>query len=132
MITVSPVIAPQLLMVDDEARLLETSSTIIRRNGYAVMTATFPAQAVAIVARHLIDLAILDYDLSPTNGAQLAIQLRNMVPKLKTILYSGSLDIPSRDIGLVDIYVTKADGIFRLLDCVSDLLWTGKVNGNGG
>jgi CheY-like chemotaxis protein len=69
-------------------------------------------------AMERVQVAILDYNMPGMNGCVLAKRLRSAFPELKTILYSGALDIPSREVTSVDVVVSKADGIATLISQV--------------
>jgi len=55
------------------------------------------------------------------NGCVLADYLRTRCPDLKIILHSGAVDIPETEMGSIDAFVAKADGVARLLQEVSTL-----------
>jgi CheY-like chemotaxis protein len=113
---------PKVLMVDDECQQLELRAFLIGMEGYSVFTATGPLEALSLAAKiEDLDIAILDYDMPIMNGCVLAGQLKAKFPKLNTILYSGAVTIPSRDLEKVDTFISKCDGIAVLLQHLSSL-----------
>ena len=116
---------PKILLVDDEAQPLELRAQIMKLHGFSVLTADDPVEAIAMMAEATIDkveVAILDYNMPEMNGCVLAERLRSMCPDLKTILYSGAIDIPSREMTSVDVVVSKSDGIEALISQVRQFM----------
>ncbi len=68
--------SPTLLVVDDEAQLVNLIAYAARGAGYTVHTAGTGAEALRTVAEHHIDLAVLDVVLPDTNGHDLCRRLR--------------------------------------------------------
>ncbi len=63
----------QILVVDDEANIRLTLSTLLRRAGYDVYTAENGKEAVALLEQHMFDLLLVDLRLwldSPNGEAQ--------------------------------------------------------------
>ena len=110
--------APRVLLVDDEIQPLQLRAQTMKLHGFSVLTADGPMEAISLMAKEAIEtiqVAILDYNMPGMNGCVLAMRLRSAFPELKTILYSGAIDIPSQEIGSVDVVVSKADGIATLI-----------------
>ena len=113
--------APRVLLVDDEIQPLQLRAQIMKLHGFSVLTADGPMKAISLMAKEAmekIQVAILDYNMPGMNGCVLAMRLRSAFPELKTILYSGAIDIPSQEVGSVDVVVSKADGIATLISQV--------------
>jgi CheY-like chemotaxis protein len=79
------------------------------------LTAPDPFLAISLAAKETLNLAVLDYEMPGMNGCVLADKLRDTKPALKIALYSGVVAIPEGDIRKVDLFISKADGIFELL-----------------
>jgi CheY-like chemotaxis protein len=112
---------PKILLVDDEVKPLELRAQIMKLHGFSVLTANGPMKALAIMkqaAFEKVQVAILDYNMPGMNGCMLADQLRSRFPNVRTILYSGAVDIPSREMTSVDVLISKSDGILTLLSQV--------------
>ena len=113
--------APGVLLVDDEVQPLQLRAQIMKLHGFFVLTADGPMKALALMAQTAIEkiqVAILDYNMPGMNGCVLAKRLRSAFTELKTILYSGALDIPSQEAISIDVVVSKADGIATLISQV--------------
>ena len=113
---------PRIMLVDDEVDQLHLRARIIASWNYEVVTAHDPFLAIRLAAEETWDVAVLDYEMPGMNGCVLADRLRETMPALKIALYSGVVAIPESDIQKVDLFISKADGIFELLRCISDLL----------
>ena len=113
---------PRIMLVDDEVDQLRLRARIIASRGYEVVTAHDPFLAIRLAADETWDVAVLDYQMPGMNGCELADRLRETMPALKIALYSGVVAIPESDIQKVDLFISKADGVFELLRCISNLL----------
>lgn len=80
-----------ILLVDDEAMVLDTSEQLLSSLGYTIITATSGDEALKIYKdqRHAIDLVILDMVMPKMSGSKLHSRLREFNPGLKTLLASG-------------------------------------------
>jgi CheY-like chemotaxis protein len=112
----------RILLVDDDAREMNLRAHVMASQGYNVVTAMDPFLAMYLTAKGIFDLAILDYDMPGMNGCMLADSLKQTQPKLRIVLYSGVLLIPQTHMQNVDLFISKADGIFELLRRIPELL----------
>jgi DNA-binding NtrC family response regulator len=113
-----------LLLVDDDLIQLDLRARVLRMSGFDVITAGNPQDAISIMAQHPsgnVDIAVLDYDMPIMNGCVLAKYLKARDPELKIILYSGAIRIPESEMSSVDAFVSKGEGLCRLLEEVSQL-----------
>lgn len=80
-----------VLMVEDEPAILKLGATILERQGYTVLTATTPSQAIRVVAEQgdAIHLLITDVVMPEMNGRDLVERLRAVKPDLKCLYISG-------------------------------------------
>ncbi|PKN19455.1 MAG: hypothetical protein CVU71_08080 [Deltaproteobacteria bacterium HGW-Deltaproteobacteria-6] len=84
-----------ILLIDDEASIVEVCRDILVSLGYQIFTAKSGQEAVKIYARNKdkIDLVILDMIMPGLNGGETYNQLKAINPQAKVILstgYSGS------------------------------------------
>ncbi len=88
-----------VLVVDDEAAILEIIKTTLESNGYKVLTATDGAEAVAIYAqrKEKIDLVVTDMSMPYMDGKATIRALRKIDPEIKIIAISG---LTQNDFGL--------------------------------
>jgi CheY-like chemotaxis protein len=83
-----------ILVVEDEPRVRQLTCTGLRRAGYTVLEASYPAEALELVGQHRGPLALLitDIVLPQMSGAQLAQRLRPLRPRAKVLFVSGYAD----------------------------------------
>ena len=89
-----------ILLVDDEAAILEIGTFILTQQGYTVLTAASPAKALVLSQEHpgSIDLLITDIIMPEMNGRELAARISAARPSLKILYISGyTADIISPD-----------------------------------
>jgi DNA-binding NtrC family response regulator len=121
--------SPRILLVDDEIQQLWLRAQVMTLSGFPVLTADSPNVALSMVAEEAIEnveLVVLDYQMPDMNGCDLADLLKEMAPDLKIILYSGSTDIPCSEMSSIDAFVSKGDGISRLIAEVARLSEIGR------
>ena len=90
-----------LLLVDDEAVVLDVTASMIRRLGYTVITARSGREAVEIYTEHAdhISAVILDMIMPEMNGGEVFDELKRINPRVKVILASGySMEGQAREI----------------------------------
>lgn len=80
-----------ILLVEDEAIILEMTATMLERLGYTVLQTNNPREAINIAKEYNgeIQLLITDVIMPEINGADLAEQLTSHCPGLKTLFMSG-------------------------------------------
>ncbi|NIM13262.1 MAG: response regulator [Candidatus Aminicenantes bacterium] len=78
-----------VLVVDDEIRLLSTLSSILKDNGYNVFTAETGQEAQKALSDSPVDAVILDLMLPDTNGIELLKRIHREKPLLPVIMLTG-------------------------------------------
>ncbi len=83
-----------VLVVEDEPQLLRLAIRSLENEGYTVLSASSPDEAIAIASRHVgpLDLLVTDVIMPGMNGQTLADQLVAMMPNLKCLFMSGYTD----------------------------------------
>lgn len=79
----------KVLLVDDEEKLLESIARRLRFLGFEPMTATNGLAAIDLAKQHPIELAIVDLKMPDMNGLVTITKLKEIHPRLKTILLTG-------------------------------------------
>ena len=84
-------LAPGLLLVDDEAALVELLKKYLERLGYQVDACMHPDAALAFLEAHpeRYQLLITDLTLPGMNGEDLVERATEKVPHLRSIITSG-------------------------------------------
>jgi CheY-like chemotaxis protein len=96
--TKNAAVMAHILLVDDEAPLLEAQSEFLRRSGHTVRTAANGDEAIDLVARDDFDLVITDINMPGKEGLETIAALRRMAPNTKIIATSGgTVAIGARD-----------------------------------
>jgi CheY-like chemotaxis protein len=80
-----------LLLVEDEPSLLAMTATLLRRQGYQVLTASLPSEALRLAERHKgpIHILVTDVVMPEMNGRELAARLPAFSPGIKSLYMSG-------------------------------------------
>ena len=80
-----------VLIVEDEAAILEMCKRMLERLGYSALTSRTPAEAIAIAEEHpeAIHLVIADVVLPQMNGRELVSHLGAIRPGLRFLFMSG-------------------------------------------
>ena len=117
----------KILVVDDEAVLVETIAYNLEQAGYQVMTAADGNSALETARREEPDLIILDIMLPEMDGLEVCRQLRreNVTAQTPIMMLTAKGDEIDKVVGLevgADDYVTKPFGRRELLARVRALL----------
>ncbi len=80
-----------ILLVEDEPAILAMSKTMLENQGYALLTASSPSEAIQQMRHHEgpIDLLVTDVIMPEMNGQELYRQLAAWRPGLKVLFMSG-------------------------------------------
>ncbi|MDD5090414.1 MAG: ATP-binding protein [Candidatus Wallbacteria bacterium] len=89
--SVSPAGRETILLVEDEPGILETTALLLRREGYTVLTAGSPCEAVnhARVHSGAIRLLLSDVVMPEMNGRDLSARILSFQPGIKCLYMSG-------------------------------------------
>lgn len=80
----------RILLVDDDMASLEVLREILTRVGYDTVSAESGYEALQIVQETSIDLALLDFNLPDTTGAELLRQIKRLQPRVPAIIMSAN------------------------------------------
>jgi len=81
---------PTLLVVDDDAAVLETLARLLQHYGFDVVPENDAVSAIAaIYARDDIDGMVTDFEMPGFNGAQLARAAKDKNPAMPVFICSG-------------------------------------------
>jgi len=114
-----------ILVVDDEAALLELNSELLRQHGYHVICAESCQQALDILEHESVDLLLSDVVMPDMDGYQLAVKAKEKNPAIKIQMVSGFSD--DRHLKMVDdaLYINQIQKPYNmqtLLQSISKLL----------
>jgi len=80
-----------ILVVEDEASVLRLAQRVLENMGYTVLATATPAEAVAMAREHAgeIHLLMTDVVLPEMSGRDLALEIGEIRPNIKTLFMSG-------------------------------------------
>ena len=111
--------AIRILVVDDDADVLENIGAILERRGFAVTTAGSGERALAIIPVDAFDLVITDCHMAPVDGWAVLKAVKETHPLTPVIILTGYGDI---DIAVSALRGNADDFIQKPVD--SDTLFT--------
>jgi Response regulators consisting of a CheY-like receiver domain and a winged-helix DNA-binding domain len=120
---------PSVLVIDDDATLLELLGGHLERAGYRAVTATTGMDGLRLLSEQTIDLAIVDVMMPGMDGWEICrrVRLQSSVPVIMLTAKSGEID-KLRGFGLgVDDYVTKPFSFAELTARIGAVLGRAKV-----
>jgi DNA-binding NtrC family response regulator len=80
---------PDIFVVDDEPSIANTTSEILRLNGFSSVAFINPHDALIAVNRACPKLLIVDLKMPGLSGLDLAIQTRARCPNCELIFFTG-------------------------------------------
>ena len=95
-----------ILVIDDQEGITTTVSAILADEGYMVETAKNGKEAINAVKKTPFDLALVDIRLPDIDGTELIRRLREIQPKIATIILTGQ---PTLENAIKSVN-NKADG----------------------
>jgi two-component system cell cycle sensor histidine kinase/response regulator CckA len=80
-----------ILLVEDELAILKMTAMVLERQGYSVLAAGTPGEAIRMAREHAgeIDLLITDVIMPEMNGRDLAGNIQSIYPEIKRLFMSG-------------------------------------------
>jgi DNA-binding NtrC family response regulator len=85
----------RVLVVDDEATIVDSVKRALERTGYAVATATDQAEAWARLEQACPDVVLCDIRLGDSDGMDLLARIRETFPDIAVIMMTGYASIES-------------------------------------
>ncbi|MFY9926718.1 MAG: response regulator transcription factor [Streptosporangiaceae bacterium] len=124
----------RLLVVDDEATILELLSGSLRLMGFEVITAASGAEAAHAVASGRPDLVLLDVMMPDGDGFEVIRRIRSGAGEVPVIFLTARDEVPDRVQGFAagaDDYVTKPFSLEELLGRIRAVLKRTRPDGPG-
>ena len=115
----------RILLVDDDMASLEVLGEVLTRAGYDAVSAETGYEALEIVREVSIDLALLDFNLPDTTGAELLQQIKRFQPNVPAIIMSANTSQGVKfDVFEAGAYtfISKPIDLRQLMGCVSRAL----------
>jgi len=116
---------PSILLVEDDANIRETLSTILQQKGYNTDTAKNGHEALQKSKAKFFNLALLDIKLPDMEGTKLVTMMHESLPKMVKIMITGypSLENAVEALNLgADAYIIKPFEPTKLLALIEEKL----------
>ena len=111
----------KILIVDDEPRILLLMQSLLKANGYAVVTAKDGESALELVRGGDIDIAVTDLRMQPMDGMTLFKEIHQIAPSMPVILLTAYASvetaIEAMKLGIFD-YITKPFKVDDMVACL--------------
>jgi DNA-binding NtrC family response regulator len=115
------VVAPKVLIVEDDASLRLLCRVNLELEGYRVVEARSVAQAESALSADEVDLVLLDVHVGPDDGIALMRSLRRRGHAAAVVLFTGSAQLDSETRAEADGVVPKPFRLEHLLEVVHRL-----------
>jgi CheY-like chemotaxis protein len=89
-----------IMLVDDEERFLSTTSKLLARLHYVVLTATSGARALELLENNEVHVVILDVKMPGMDGIDALKQIKRRFPLVEVIMLTGHATLESAVEGL--------------------------------
>lgn len=106
-----------ILLVDDEAAVLEATTLLLQRLGYRVTACRRGEEALEIFKEQpeKFDLVICDYHMPELNGLEIIRRLRAIREKTKAIICTGfTSELERESLGKSEEWIIRADKPFKI------------------
>jgi len=110
-----------VLCIDDDPAILECEQRFLETFGYRVLTALSGPKGLELASLHSVDVVIVDYHMPEMNGPEVAIKIKRLRPRAPVIMLSGAVDIPEKDLKVIDAFVVKDRLGSQLLPVIAEL-----------
>ena len=80
---------PKVLVADDERVIADTLSIILNQSGFEATAVYSGEKAVEMAGTEKYNMLISDVIMNDMNGIDAAIQIRQLIPDIKILLFSG-------------------------------------------
>lgn len=111
----------RILIVDDEPRILLLMQSLLKANGYTVVTAKDGESALEVVRGGGVDIAVTDLRMQPMDGMTLFKEIHAIAPGVPVILLTAYASvetaIEAMKLGIFD-YITKPFKVDDMVACL--------------
>jgi diguanylate cyclase (GGDEF)-like protein/PAS domain S-box-containing protein len=102
---------PTLLIVDDDAFMLDVLSDFLAQDGYRILTAQTAYEGFDILARHNVQVILCDQCMPSMSGTEFMERVKNLAPDTFRIMLSAYADLApimaAINQGAIDRFYTK-------------------------
>jgi DNA-binding NarL/FixJ family response regulator len=118
---------PNVLLVNDNPKSRKLLASALEQQGFAVVPAAGPEEALHSIERASFDLALLEYVMSKKSGTQLALEIRVLQPSTPIIVLSGVPFLSKSELSYVDAHVGPGSSLEELVDTMRTLVGPGEI-----
>lgn len=108
-----------ILCIDDDDGMLRYQRALLERRGYKVLTAASAREALQIATVCAVAAVIVDYHMPEMDGHEVAIEIKRLWPQVPIVMVSSDDEIPEQALKVVDAFVSKNEGLSRLLPVIA-------------
>lgn len=123
-----------ILTVDDDEKIRELLSTILRRKGHRVFTADHGQKGIDVFRRERPHVTILDFEMPDMDGLAVLKQIREIDPRAPVIMLTGAgteaREKQARELGVTD-FLAKGFSLHEVGATLNQIL-NQPVQGVGG
>lgn len=115
----------KIIIVDDEHRLCQSLSSLLKAHGFEVESANSGSEAMEISKNNFFDLALIDLFLPDISGQDLMLKLQNEIRNITTIIMTGNASIDTAIAALRDgayDYLRKPFETAELIQTITNAL----------
>jgi len=80
----------RVFVVDDERTIADTLAMVLNRSGFEAVALYTGPEAIALCHREPCDVLLTDVMMDPMNGIQTGLEIRQICPTCKVLLFSGN------------------------------------------
>jgi CheY-like chemotaxis protein len=80
---------PKVLVADDERVIADTLAMILNQSGFSARAVYSGEKALELASEFTPDMLISDVIMADLNGIDTAIRMRDLLPEIKILLFSG-------------------------------------------
>jgi two-component system, chemotaxis family, chemotaxis protein CheY len=106
-----------ILAVDDDEKIRDLLSTLLRRKGHHVLTASHGQKGIDVFRRERPHVTILDFEMPDMDGLEVLRQIRAIDPHAPVIMLTGAgteaREKQARELGVTD-FLAKGFSLHEL------------------
>ena len=114
-----------ILAVDDDEKIRDLLSTLLRRKGHHVLTASHGQKGIDVFRRERPDVTILDFEMPDMDGLAVLRQIREIDPRAPVIMLTGAGTVvrekQARELGVTD-FLAKGFSLLELGAALNQIL----------
>lgn len=126
----SPLESETILLVEDEPSILKLTRIMLERQGYKVLAANSPVEAIDMAHKHngMIHLLMTDIVMPAMNGRDLAKNISSIYPDIKRLFMSGytadviaSHGVLNRGVHFIQKPFSKQELVSKVKEALADM-----------